>query len=273
MIHKNSSYRSSTLLSKLHLNNQTFFTKNEAMEALQFGTEGAVTELLNDMIRRGLLMRVKSGLYHIIPYDVDATTYIPNWHLVANSLIQEQTYYIGYNSAMQIHGLTTQPFYREQVVVAKQIRPAILKVKGVEFQFIYHNSQHFFGHQKIWVDDFHRLPVSSLEKTLIDCLYKPAYAGGILEIAKAIFKAKDQINFEIMKNYLTIFDAQVVSKRLGFILDTFEINHTFTEQIQTTLSNAYTLLDPDLPKLGKFTSKWKLQVNIDKETILNSVHT
>ncbi len=273
MKHKNISYRSAALLNHFHQKGGTFFTKKEAAAVLQPASDSAVAELLKDMVRRGLLLRIKGGLFNIIPYEADPATWFPNWHLVADSLAIGMDYYLGYNTALQIHGLTIQPFYVEQIVVGKQVRPAKLKVKDVEFQFIFHNAQHFFGWEQTWVDDFHRLPVSSLEKTLIDCLYEPEYASGIVEVAKAIHKSRNDLDFGRLGEYFGCFGVQAVTKRFGFLLDVFQINPDFTRNLLPKLSNAYALLDPNLPKSGKFNSKWKLQINLDLETITSSIQT
>jgi predicted transcriptional regulator of viral defense system len=270
---KNISYRSSALLSHFHQKSKDFFSKKEAIEALAPASEGAVGQLLSDMVRRGLLLRLKSGLYHIIPYEEDPATWFPNWHLVADRLAEGMEYYLGYNTALQIHGLTTQPYYVEQIVVSRQMRPARTTVKDVEFQFIFHNAQHFFGFEKTWIDDYHRLPVSTLEKTLIDCLYKPDYAGGIVEVAKAVFQARDTLDFERLMEGLKRFGVKAAAKRLGLLLEVFNIRPDFAKQLQPMLSNAYALLDPSLPPEGKYSSKWKLQINLDLETISSSVYT
>lgn len=100
-------------------------------------------------------------------------------------------YYIGYYSALQLHQLITQPSLKEQVVVAKQLT----------FQFIYHNPTHFFGYKNMWVDNFNKVPCSDLEKTIIDCLFEPAYAGGIVEIAKALHKSKTELQYDKLLTY------------------------------------------------------------------------
>ena len=69
-----------------------------------------------------------------------------------------------------------------------------------------------------WVDNFNKVPCSDLEKTLADCLYKPDYAGGITEIAKAIFKSKDTIDYEKLFAHCKNSMRNLVIKRLGFLL-------------------------------------------------------
>jgi predicted transcriptional regulator of viral defense system len=63
---------------------------------------------------------------------------------------------------------------------------------------VYHNTKHFFGAKKIWIDDFNKVLCSDLEKTIVDCLFKPEYAGGIVEVAKAIQVSKTKINFDTL---------------------------------------------------------------------------
>jgi len=71
----------------------------------------------------------------------------------------------------------------------------------VRFQFIYHNEKHFFGAKKIWIDSFNQVSCSDLVKTNIDCLFKPDYAGEIVEIAKAIYASKDKIKWDKLLDY------------------------------------------------------------------------
>lgn len=218
-------------------------------------------------------MRLKRGLYYIIPYEQDASTFMPDWHLLAEHLTKGTDHYIGYYSAMQIHNLITQPSLKEQIVVAKQIRPSTLKIKDVSFQFIYHNADHFFGSKKIWIDSFHKVLCSDLEKTIIDCLFKPEYAGGLVEIARAIYIAKDKINFDKLFDYTQKFNSQAVIKRLGFLLETLEIETGLLKYLRKSKSDSYILLDTELPKSGKMISRWSIQQNIEAETIKSAIYT
>jgi len=259
----------------------TFFNEQDkhcfdyelAKKALPKSNESALRELLSDMTRRGLLMRVKRGLYYVIPYEQDAETFMPDWHLLAEYLVQDAKYYIGYYSALQIHNLITQPSLKEQIVVSKQIRPSILKVKEVAFQFIYHNKNHFFGTKKIWVDNFNKVICSDLEKTIIDCLFKPDYSGGIVEIARAIYISRDKIKFNVLLEYAIKFNSQAVVKRLGFILEILKIETNIIEDLQKLKTNSVVLLDTELPKLGKIKTKWSIQQNIETETIKTAIYT
>ena len=133
------------------------FSIDEAYLALPNSAKINVKRMLSKMAKRGLLMRVKEGLYYIIPFEQDPETFMPDWHLLSQYLVGNADYYIGYFSALQIHSLTTQPLLKEQIVVDKQIKPSTILVKNTPFQIIYHNEKHFFGNKKMWIDSFNRV--------------------------------------------------------------------------------------------------------------------
>lgn len=273
MKHKSISTQSAGLLAYFNEGKKSCFSFAEASQALPDSNETAVRKLLSDMTKRGLLMRLKDGLFYLIPYEQDAESFVPDWHSIAEFLVFGGNHYIGYYSALQIHALITQPSLKEQIVVAKQIRPSEIKIKDVPFQFIYHNEKHFFGAKKIWSGSFNKVSCSDLEKTFIDCLFKPEYAGGTVEIAKAIYAAKDKINWKQLLDYAVKFDSQAVIKRLGFLLETLGLGREITGELQKMKTSSYAVLDTELPKNGKRISRWNIQQNLETETIKSAIYT
>ena len=249
------------------------FDYSLASKALPYSKASAIRELLSDMTKRGLLMRLKDGVYYIIPYEQNAQTFMPDWHLIAANLVNNTHHYIGYYSALQIHNLITQPSLKEQIVVSKQIRPSEIKIKEIPFQFIYHNEKHFFGYKKIWIDSFNKVLCSDLEKTIIDCLFKPDYAGGIVEVAKAIYASKDKIKYDTLLEYTKKFDSQAVIKRLGFLLELLDISNNIIQDLQQMKTASYVVLDTELPKIGKRISRWCIQQNLETDTIKSAIYT
>lgn len=271
MKHKTLSFQSSSLLQKLNEGNVSFFSLEKAYSLLSDSSKPAVRRLLSDMTDRGLLLRLKNGLYCIIPYDQNASTFFPNSHLIAQHLVTDTDFYIGYYSALEIHSLITQPSLREQIVVDKQVKPSSLTIKGYKFQFIYHNAEHFFGAKDIWIDSFNKVLCSELEKTFIDCLYKPDYAGGVTEIAKAIFKAREKIDYIKLYNYSIQFNAQSVIKRLGFLLELLSINTPIVERLQQLKTKSIIPLEPSYEKKGKLISRWSIRQNIEISDITTPI--
>lgn len=273
MNNKYISTQSNELLSWFNGKDQHCFNYVEAFKALPKSKKSAVRELLSDMTKRGLLMRLKESVYYIIPYEQNAESFMPDWHLIAEHIVNNAGQYIGYYSALQIHNLIIQPSLKEQIVVSKQIRPSTIKIKKVSFQFIYHNENHFFGAKKTWIDNFHKVQCSDLEKTIIDCLFKPDYAGGIVEIARAIHISKNKIEYDKLLEYTKKFKSQAVIKRLGFLLELLEINNNIIDELLKVKTASYVLLDTELPKSGKMISRWSIQQNIETETIKSAIYT
>jgi predicted transcriptional regulator of viral defense system len=153
------------------------------------------------------------------------------------------------------------------------MRPSEIKIKEVPFRFIYHNDKHFFGAKKMWIDSFNKVLCSDLEKTLIDCLFKPDYAGGIVEVAKAIYISKDKMKYDTLLEYAKKFDSQAVIKRLGFLLETLDISTKIIQELQQMKTASYVVLDTELPKTGKRISRWSIQQNLETETIKSAIYT
>jgi predicted transcriptional regulator of viral defense system len=114
---------------------------------------------------------------------------------------------------------------------------------------------------------------SDLEKTFIDCLFKPDYAGGIVEIARAIYISKEKIKYDTLLEYAKKFNSQAVIKRLGFLLEILKIDTNIIDELQKLKTASNILLDTELPKTGKRISRWSIQQNLETETIKSAIYT
>lgn len=270
---KHISYRSSQLLNALIVQKKDFFTLTDALNILVDKDYSTIRKLLSDMTKRGVVMRIKEGLYHRIPYEQQPDQYFPNWHLTAEAMVQPKEYYIGFYSALDIHGLITQPSMVEQVVTREQIKPKVEQVKNVRFEFITLSKNRFFGYKKYWINDFHKVNCSDLEKTFLDCLYKPDYAGGITEITKALYKSREKLKPSKFRDYLEKFSTQAVCKRLGFIIDQLGLFPELQNFISGNITPSYAPLDPSATKSGYHHSQWGIIDNMNFKTALKSIET
>ncbi|MBK9333809.1 MAG: transcriptional regulator [Ignavibacteria bacterium] len=269
---KNISYRSAEVLRILNEKNQLFFNTSDIVKILGGIKNQNIRRLLSDMTKRRLIMRIKGGLYTIIPYD-KSFDYFPNWHIVAEKLTYPEEYYIGFYSALDIHGLITQPSLTEYIISNKQFTPKRQIINNVKFEFIKYNKNHFFGFEKKWISNYEKVFCSDLEKTIIDCLYKPQYASGVVEIVKAIDRSRKEININKMLDYLERFNADVVLKRLGFIMENFAEFDFIISSIENKISRSLSYLDPGYPKKGKYNNRCKIIDNVGIDEALNSLIT
>ena len=183
-------------------------------------------------------------------------------------------YYIGYYSAMQIHGLITQPSLKEIIVTNLQVKPSLKKIRGIEFQFVYHTKTKFFGYKNTWLNQNEKVMVSDLEKTIVDAVTKPHLCGGMVEVGKAIYETKEKINLDTLMSYLTQNESQAAMKRYLFICDLLDVQWTsHHEGMLKNIGNSFSLLDTSGPDQGRKDSRFGLKINIDVSTIKNSIFT
>ena len=233
-----------------------------------------LSKVLSVMVAKGMLIKLKRNLYYIVPSDADPATYIPDWHLVARHLMKGKDYYIGYYSAMQIHGLTTQPGLTEIIVTNLQVKPSSKMIRGVKFQYVYHIKTRFFGFKDIWINQYEKVSVSDLEKTLVDALTRPHLCGGMIEAGKAFYEAREKIDHQKLFEYFHQNDNKAAIKRYLFLIELFGLAWSeHHEKILKEGGSGFPLLDTTGPDEGRKASRFGLKINIDPETIRNAIHT
>lgn len=232
-----------------------------------------LSKVLSKMVDKGMLIKLSRGLYHIVPIGSDAKTYIPDWHMVTKYIMKDKEYYIGYYSAMQIHGLITQPSLKE-IVVIKHKSPSTKTIRGVEFQFVTHIKKRFFGFKNTWINNHDKVMVSDLEKTIVDAVTRPHLSGGMVEVGKAIYETRDKINQDKLWDYFNQNESHAGIKRYLFICNLFDIiiNTHYIENLKN-ISTSFSLLDTSLPNQGKKNTKFGLKINLDTNTIKNAIYT
>lgn len=235
--------------------------------------KGYLAKVLSKMVAEGIIIRLKKGLYHIIPLNESKDHFIPDWHLVAKYLMGKKKYYIGYYSAMQIHGLITQPSLKEIIVTDIQVKPSIIKINNVEFQFVYHIDKRFFGFENTWIDNYNKVKCSDLEKTLVDILSKPHYSGGVIEIGKAIYETREKIDLDKLFKYLIQFESHAATKRYLFICDLLDIWSDRHQHLLANVVSSISVLDTTATNEGEVDKKFGLRVNINPFTIKEAIFT
>jgi predicted transcriptional regulator of viral defense system len=239
-----------------------------------------LARILADMVNKGMLCKITRDNYHIIPINADPETYFPDPHQVAKYIMQNKEYYIGYASAMKIHGLTLQSEVKESelkeyVVTKKQTKLAIRSFGGITYQFIQHDATRFFGFSSIWINQIENAMVSDLEKTIVDIATKPQLCGGIVEVGNAIFQAKDRTDHDKLFYYFARNMNKSAKKRFLFLTDLLGLEWTTEhERMMVELGTGISMLDPTAPDQGRKRGKFGLKINVDpiliKKKVLHS---
>lgn len=231
-----------------------------------------LARILANMVEKGMLYKITRNNYHIIPFNADPETYVPDGHQVAKYIMQNKEYYIGYASAMKIHGLTLQSEAKVYVVTKKQTKPAIRNFGGITYQFIQHDATRFFGFSSIWINQIEKAMVSDLERTIVDIATKPQLCGGIIEVGNAIFQAKARTDHDKLFYYFARNMNKSAKKRFLFLTDLLGLDWTTEhERMMEELGPGISLLDPAAPDQGRKRKKFGLKINVDPIRIKKKV--
>ena len=244
------------------------------------GLQGqSLLNLIHRLVKKGILTRLVSGLYQIVPFELGyATEYMGNPFVVAREVVfrklknDQAEYCISYGSAMEIHQMVTQPQLTVYTTVTKQIRNQ--NILGTDFRFVTSKPEYLFGLSKHWVNKSDSVLVSDLEKTVLDGLKMPEYCGGITEVAKGFWMKRQEMSMTKLVDYAEKLNVGAVYRRLGFLLETYSMNcPSELERLQRKMNTSYLLLDPTLPSEGKYLARWRLRLNVTPEELLAVVRT
>ena len=265
---------SANLLASLYKIGKIIFKAND-IERITELNSNAARKLRHDLIERNIIARLKPGKYIIVPQELGETTrYIGNWYVAGREIVKSPDYYISHYSAMDIHNMLTHPLIKVFITTPIQQYKKQRTVGNATFEFIYTNLSNIWGVKKVWVTNSEQVRVSDIERTIIDCLYRPKYCGGIMEIVNGLWMQKEEIDFNKLLKYVIKFNRIVVIKRLGYILDCLGLQDTkYLSQLRTKINNKYYVLDPLLLTEVTYKNSWKLIANISPEEMKKSIST
>lgn len=223
--------------------------------------------LVHKAQQRGLVTRLKPGLYNLVPFELGrATEHIDSPYLIARELAGAAPYFLSHGTALELHRMATQPTFTVYVSCTRRVRPQT--VGGYDFRFIHITAAQEFGVVKHWIDKERFVMISDMERTIIDGLRHPGFVGGISEVAKGLWMKRDALKTERLVDYALRLDVGAVVRRLGFLLEHYGLaDASALEPLRAKLTATYQRLDPLLPAEGAFLSRWRLQLNIAPEEL------
>ena len=243
------------LLHKLYRRSPVF-TFQEALEASGYRRD-YLKLVLHKIERAGWIERIERGKYLILPLEAEKGRYTLHEFVVGSFLVKPSA--MAYWSALHFHGLTEQIPNVVFVQTVSRKRRRELTVFNTKYKIIRVVERKFYGLETRWIDGF-KVAVTDEEKTVIDCLDKPMYCGGVTEVFKA-FK-DEMLDWEKLSRYLQRFNSGAVAKRLlylaGLVGQKIEVPNTL-------LKSGIVALDPTMPRKGSVDYDLRLLVNLELE--------
>ncbi len=260
------------LITTLYDQNRVIFRLKDIQKILGVGHANA-RSFARKLVGRGVVTRLKPGLFILVPFELGKEgEYTGNPLVLARELVNDGDYYLSHGTAMEIHGMTTQPQLVVHVSTPQKTRS--IHVMGTEFRFISCKRGWFFGLTHHWVTKQEKVTVSDLERTMIDGLRQPVHCGGLSEVAKGIWMRREAIHVNKLIEYALKVDVGAVIRRLGYIMELYEIGaQEDINMLLGHLTDTYVRLDPVLPAEGKYFRKWRLRLNVSADELLTVVRT
>jgi predicted transcriptional regulator of viral defense system len=235
------------------------FTIAEAAQLLSVQHNRA-KEILIRLAKSGWLYRVKQGLYVVVPVTLDSLTPVVEdpW-VLANSLFDPC--YIGGWDALSYWDFTEQIFIHTFVYTSKPQKSSTQQYLEHTFIVRKTSSEHLFGLKTIWRKNV-KVRVSDPSRTIIDLLDAPQYFGGgsVLEEVFREYLRSNHRDVSTLVEYALRLKNKAVVKRLGFLLDTFDILESGQKNLllkHISTGNAKLIPSQECPRL---ITKWHLWV-------------
>jgi len=248
---------------------QVIFTVDQAWDV--YGkTRQQTTDFLRDLANKGVIARIKPGLYLILQLGQEETQ-LTNWPVIAQAIAMPDDYYISHLGAMRLHGMTTHPLYDVYITITK--RKKAYQVSNINYHFIYTNPKYFWGMQSHWVSKQKKVILSDIERTILDGFDRPELCGGVKDVVRGIWAVKKNVDWDKLVVYAKKFRTKAAVKRLGYVLELLNLGNQILSSLQHIISGAndYVLLDPNEIDQGRYVRRWRVRVNIKDVELTESI--
>jgi predicted transcriptional regulator of viral defense system len=247
----------------LHRQTNGIVTVKDAAQLLGLDRK-ETARLLAALSNQGWARRLRRGLYLLIPLEAASPK---DWQadpwVLADHLFKPA--YIAGWSACEHWGFTEQIFLDIAVFTSASIRQRRIRIDQLNYVLKKVPQKQFFGTRNVWRDHT-RINVSDPSRTLVDILDDPEWGGGMRHVVQILDNYLDSQYYDgdLLIDYITRIGNSSPAKRLGFIL---EMRHSekkgLLEKLITLINSGYVMLDPTIPSMGPYISRWNVRANID----------
>ena len=179
-------------------------------------SESTGRKVIHNLLKKGWLTRLIGGRYLFLPPEHGPENLGGENNPLALASAVAEPSYVGWWATASHYGFTTQRPAKLSVAVLKPLSPR--EIEGFEIRFITLSPHKFFGVRTTKIAG-REARLSSPAKTIVDCLDKPALAGGPSELTRIIFGAKNEVPFEHIVDDALAMRSITLLKRLGFLAD------------------------------------------------------
>lgn len=236
------------------------------------GSETSGRKVIRNLIRKGWLSRLVGGKYLFLSPERGPENLGENNAFALASKVVDSSY-VGWWSAASFHGFTTQKPMTVFVAVTKQV--AARAIEGTEVRFVAVAPRKFFGFQTY--DVYGRsVPISTPEKTLVDCVDRPDLCGGATELTRIVYGARAEADSAKLVEVALAMKSTALLQRLGFLIDLVEwpLSSAHRSQLRSAIPRSRRItLGRARRRTGDigYVADWGILVNANRKTLLTDV--
>jgi predicted transcriptional regulator of viral defense system len=249
-------------------------TREEIVELLG-GSPKVADHVIESLRRKGWLERASWGEYLVIPPEQGPDA-LGNSNRLALASRIANPYYIGFSTAAAHYGLTTQ--HRKVIFVVTPVRLRSREIGESRVRIVNLSAKKFFGFESVDVLGY-KVMISDREKTAIDCIERPALAGGVGETATILATASRRFNWTKAADYLEKIGSGALARRFGWLADYVKADVPPAERdsmLMLAARSRKTWLGPDPARARAvqgaigYDETWRLFVNVKREELHGS---
>lgn len=218
--------------------------------------------LVSYHLRQGHLIRVRRGLYAVVPPGSDPATCPVDPYLVAAKVAGDAV--LAYHTALEIYGKAHSTFERYFFQTGKPVRPftfrthrfvCVLFPKALREKGQEHFATRLVDRAGVTVR------AASLERTLVDLLDRPDLGGGWEEIWRSL-ESVEYFDLDLVVEYVKLLGNRTTAAKVGYYLD----EHAKALMVEDRHLDSLRSLRPRQPhylqrgKGGKLVPEWNLVV-------------
>lgn len=220
--------------------------------------------LLAYYVKSGRVVRVRRGLYVVVPPGASPETFAFDPYLLASRMTSDAT--LAYHTALEVHGNAYSVYEQFTYLAGHSLRPVTFRscrFKGVGFpKRLSRKGEEAFNVVKIDRAGL-EVRVTGLERTLVDVLNRPDLSGSWEEIWRSL-ESVEFFDLDKVTEYVSLLGNATTAAKVGFYLE----QHRETLMVEDAHLKALRHLRPLHPhylertkrKPGRFVAIWNLVV-------------
>ena len=225
-------------------------------------------ELLAYHIKKNHLLRIRTGLYAVVPHSINSPKdFMIDPYLIVGRIAKDAI--LSYQTALDFHGLSYSihnNFYYCSNSAIKSFQFQGQQFQRISFPKILHTKkQENFAtikRERQGMD----IKVTSLERTLVDVLNRPDLTGGWEEIWRSL-EAIAAVDVELVIKYAVLLNNATTIAKLGYFFEMhqaeFSITDTQLKKLEKCIPKGKHYFDNRKTTNGKLFKRWNLIIPLE----------